>query len=103
MLLSDRGGIKAIITASVQAERKKKMLLGQQGTGSSSKTGFGNLMSGQLASVADKMHLGGQLGRLRAGAASIMRPGGSKTASAASASANLSRPLNDGVALRSCL
>ena len=100
MLLPNHVGIQASIAANVQAERKKKMLLGQQGTGSSSKTGFSNLMSGQLASVADKMHLGGQLGRLRAGAASIMRPGGSKTASAAPASANLKRPSNEGEALK---
>ena len=56
------------------------MLLGQQGGSAPGKTGFGNIMSGQLANVADKMHLGGQLGRLRAGAASIMRPSGSKAA-----------------------
>ncbi|KAK9849122.1 hypothetical protein WJX84_005042 [Apatococcus fuscideae] len=63
-----------------RAERKRMMLLGQQGGSAPGKTGFGNIMSGQLANVADKMHLGGQLGRLRAGAASIMRPSGSKAA-----------------------
>ncbi len=58
------------------------MLLGQQGEGSG-KQRLGDRMTGQLANVASRMHLGSQLGKLRAGAASIMRPGGSKAAATA--------------------